>query len=96
MDGNGDIFRTVGGFGRYQIVFCLIVFLNSFFGTDLLYCNYLLYTPEHWCKADFLNGWNNLSVTEIRNLTIPWDEDANEYRWVLFQIVNCALVIHWA
>jgi hypothetical protein len=74
------LFKTVGGFGRYQKLQFFIVSLNAFFGVELLFLNFMAYTPDHWCKVDNLNGWSNLTTDELKNLTIPWDEKAGTYR----------------
>ena len=80
MEMEADIFEAVGGFGRYQIMQCIILFLTSFFGVDLLYNNFILYTPDHWCKVDPSPDQVNLSLAELRNLTIPWDETTGTFR----------------
>ena len=84
MHSEVDIFEAVGGFGRYQLMQCVILSLASFFGTDLLYNNFLLYTPDHWCKVDPSPDHANLSLPELRNLTIPWNKATGTFRFVMY------------
>ena len=80
MESEVDIFEAVGGFGRYQLMQFIILSLASFFCTDLLYNNFILYTPDHWCKVDPSPDQVNLSLAELRNLTIPWDEATGTFK----------------
>ena len=63
------LLEKLGPFGRYQIIFYIVIGMTSApAGMQTLLSVYLFATPRHWCHVPELA---NLSLDEQRLLTVP-------------------------
>ena len=63
------LLEKIGPFGRYQIIFYVVIGITSApAGMQTLLSVYLFATPRHWCHVPELA---NLSLEEQRLLTVP-------------------------
>lgn len=73
-----EILNHIGGTGRYQVfIFIVTSLINWPYAFDTLLVVFSAATPRHWCYEPQLD-YRNLSVEEIRNLSIPRAEN-NKY-----------------
>ena len=69
-----DVLMEAGGFGRYQIWLCLLLYFCSIPPAfNNLGIVFIAGVPEHWCETPDLAGLN-LTSDVIKNVTIPLEE----------------------
>lgn len=76
-----SILPHVGEMGIYQMGLFLLMCIPACLPAAFLAFNqvFLSASPDHWCKVSELNQYN-LTQDQVKNLSIPFNEKAGEYR----------------
>ena len=72
-----DLLVELGEFGRYQkflyFLVCLVALTSAFHSMNMVFVGPV---PDHHCKLPHDDGlpaqWQNLTDTELKNVSIPW------------------------
>ena len=74
----GEVYQKIGEFGPYQLLICTFLVMTSFSTTFAsLGIVFTMAVSEHYCYIPELRGLNS-SIEDIKNATIPYDEEAEE------------------
>ncbi len=74
-----ELLKHAGGFGRFQIIFFVLLSLPVFPGAFLVYTQVFFFaTPDHWCRTPDLDAvvpLTTLNQNLAKQLSIPIDDD---------------------
>ena len=76
-----SILPHVGEMGIYQMGLFLLMCIPACLPAAFLAFNqvFLSASPDHWCKVSELNQYN-LTADQVKNLSIPFDDEIKEYQ----------------